>query len=194
MWVFEEKYKDRLLSDVINQDHANPKYLPNVQLPQGLIACPDLLNTCSEADFLLFVVPHQFLPGVLKSLKGKVKSTATAVSFIKGIHFSPDGPLLLTELIKNELELNSVAAVMGANVASDVASDSFVEATVTSIDIHVAKTVAELLQCHEFQTEISTDMSTVELCGALKNVVAVGAGEQSLFQPMRVSGQIILFF
>eukprot|EP01034_Spumella_vulgaris_P022468 gene22468-28595_t len=65
---------------------------------------------------------------------------------------------------------------MGANVASDVASDAFVEATVASIDINVAKTVASLFDCPEFQTEVSTDQSTVELCGALKNIIAVGAG------------------
>lgn len=176
MWVFEEEVNNRLLSDIINQDHANPKYLPNVELPENVVACTDLIETCSNADVILFVVPHQFLPGVLNTLKDTVKSTAIGVSLIKGIQFSTEGPVLLTELIKNELGLLSTAAVMGANVAGDVASDAFVEATVGSIDINVAKTVAALFDSPEFQTEVSTDQSTVELCGALKNIIAIGAG------------------
>jgi glycerol-3-phosphate dehydrogenase (NAD+) len=179
MWVFEEEVNNRLLSDVINQDHVNPKYLPNVELPENVVACTDLVETCADADVLLFVVPHQFLPGVLKSLKGNVKSTAIGVSLIKGIQFSSEGPILLTELVKNELGLLSTAAVMGANVASDVAGDAFVEATVGAIDINVAKTVAALFESPEFQTEVCTDQSTVELCGALKNIIAIGAGTLS---------------
>eukprot|EP01034_Spumella_vulgaris_P037572 gene37572-46347_t len=65
---------------------------------------------------------------------------------------------------------------MGANVASDVASDAFVEATVGSIDINVGKVVSALFNSPEFQTEVCTDQSTVELCGALKNIIAIGAG------------------
>jgi glycerol-3-phosphate dehydrogenase (NAD+) len=177
MWVFEEEVNNRLLSDIINHDHANPKYLPNVELPENVVACTDLVETCADADVLLFVVPHQFLPGVLNSLKGNVKSTAIGVSLIKGIQFSAEGPILLTELVKNELGLLSTAAVMGANVASDVASDAFVEATVGAIDINVAKTVAALFESPTFQTEVCTDQSTVELCGALKNIIAIGAGK-----------------
>ncbi len=179
MWVYDEIIKDRLLSDVINNDHMNSKYLPNVALPGGLIACPNIIETCKDADLLFFIVPHQFLPGVIESLKGNVKKSAVGVSFIKGIQFSNEGPVLLTDMIKRGLDLSSVAAVMGANVASDVASDSFVETTVSSIDINVAKMVASVLQSKEFQTEISTDQSTVEFCGALKNVVAIGAGDMS---------------
>lgn len=176
MWVYEEEINNRRLSDIINNDHVNPKYLPSVKLPAGVMACPNLVETCYDADVLLFVVPHQFLPGVVSALKNNVKKSAIGVSLIKGIHFSAEGPALLTELIKNELQLSVTAAVMGANVASDVASDAFVEATVGSIDIDVARRIARLFHCPTFQTEITTDQSTVELCGALKNIIAIGAG------------------
>lgn len=187
MWVYEEKINGRLLSDIINEDHENPKYLANVQLPENVVALSDLVKTCADADILLFVVPHQFLPSVLSSLKNNVKKSAIAVSLIKGIQFTSEGPALLSELIKDELQLHATAAVMGANVASDVASDAFVEATVSSIDISVAKTVADLFRSPQFQTEISTDQSTVELCGALKNVIAIGAGVRLICGHMALS-------
>ncbi len=176
MWVFEETVNNKNLSEIINQDHENVKYLPNVKLPDSVIACPDLVTACRDADILLFILPHAFLPRTLQTLRGNVKSSAMAVTFIKGIQLSSDGPVLLSELIQNELQLTEVAAVMGANVANDVASDAFVEATVASTNIRTAKKVAALLQCPEFQTQLSTDLSTVEMCGALKNIIALGSG------------------
>lgn len=63
-----------------------------------------------------------FIIGVLKQLKGHVKSTAIGVSLIKGLHVGFEGPVLLSHMIKSELSLyNDVAVVMGANVASEVA-------------------------------------------------------------------------
>ena len=62
------------------------------------------------------------LQGVLKQLKGHVKSSAVGVSLIKGLDVGPNGPILLSQLIQTELGLKQdVAVVMGANVASEVA-------------------------------------------------------------------------
>lgn len=77
----------------------------------------------------------------------------------------------------SELNLQHVAVVMGANIATDIAADHYAETTVACADIAVAHTVAELFQSHQLQTQVSDDVSSVEYCGALKNIVAVGAGE-----------------
>lgn len=66
---------------------------------------------------------------------------------------------------------------MGANIASDVAADEYVETTVASEDPHTAQLVADIFRTPHLHTEVSTDLATVEFCGALKNIVAVGAGE-----------------
>ena len=51
------------------------------------------------------------------------------------------------------------------------------EATVACRDYSVAKVISDILECPCFRTSYSTDVITVELCGALKNVVAMGAGQ-----------------
>lgn len=76
-----------------------------------------------------------------------------------------------------ELGLQHTAAMMGANIASDVAADEYVVTTVASEDRRIAQLVADIFRTPAFHTEVSTDMATVEFCGALKNIVAVGAGE-----------------
>ena len=53
----------RKLTDIINKDHVNTKYLPGIQLPHNVLASSDIHEACSTADIIFFVVPHQFLGG-----------------------------------------------------------------------------------------------------------------------------------
>lgn len=79
-----------------------------------------------------------------------------------------------------ELGLQHVAVMMGANIATDIASDHYAETTVACADETVAQTVARLFDSQHLHTQVSNDVSTVEYCGALKNIVAVGAGKFSV--------------
>lgn len=81
----------------------------------------DIVEACKDADLLFFVIPHQFLAEVLAQMKGHIKSSAIGVSLIKGLKVGPEGPMLLSTMIQTELGLdNSVAVVMGANIANEV--------------------------------------------------------------------------
>jgi glycerol-3-phosphate dehydrogenase len=119
MWVFEEVVDGRNLTDIINRDHVNIKYLPGIGLPSGVVALKDVREAVRDADVLLFVVPHQFLEGVLTSMKGHTKPGAVGVSLIKGVTFTSSGPELYSKTIRCALSLQHVAVVMGANVAMD---------------------------------------------------------------------------
>ena len=85
LWVYEEKIGDRNLTDIINSDHENVKYLPGHKLPDNIIATPDLMEATAGADILIVVVPHQFVNQTLTPLKGTLKSEAVGVSLIKGM-------------------------------------------------------------------------------------------------------------
>jgi glycerol-3-phosphate dehydrogenase len=73
MWVFEEDYGGRKLTDVINERHENPKYLPGVPLGANVVADPDLESAVRDADVLVFCAPHQFMRSICKTLVGKVR-------------------------------------------------------------------------------------------------------------------------
>jgi len=97
-----------------------------------------------------------------------------------GLDFTPKGPHLLSDYIRNDLNLSNMVVMMGANIATDIAYDKLVESTVASNDLLIAKQIATLFQCHVFRTELSTDISTVEFCGAFKHVISIGAGENKM--------------
>lgn len=173
MWVYEELVHGRRISEIINEDHENPKYLPGVRLPTNVAACTDLLETCRGARVLLFVIPHQFLSNVLEQLAGHIPADAICVSLIKGVTATL---CRYSQIIQQQLGVRHIAVMMGANVASDVAQDHFAETTLACLDHSIAHQLATLFDCDTFQVEITNDVATVELLGALKNIIALGAG------------------
>jgi glycerol-3-phosphate dehydrogenase (NAD+) len=83
MWVYEEEVNGEKLSEIINTRHENVKYLPGKKLPENVRAVTDLVETCEDADIMIFVVPHQFVHRICDQLKGKLKQGVIAISLIK---------------------------------------------------------------------------------------------------------------
>lgn len=177
MWVYEEIVDGKKLSEVINTQHENVKYLPGKKLPTNVVAVTDIVEACKEADILIFVVPHQHVPKLCTTLKGKVKSGCIAISLIKGLSgIRSDGLHLISEDIKEMLGVD-VAVLMGANLAPEVASDNYCEATIgTNKQSEYGSVLKNLFHTDNFRINVVQDAHTVELCGALKNIVACAAG------------------
>ncbi|PNG99890.1 Phosphoserine phosphatase, chloroplastic, partial [Tetrabaena socialis] len=72
MWTHEEDYQGRKLTEVINETHENPHYLPGVSLGPNVRAEPNLEAAVKDADLIIFCAPHQFMHGICKQLIGKV--------------------------------------------------------------------------------------------------------------------------
>jgi glycerol-3-phosphate dehydrogenase (NAD+) len=83
MWVYEEIVNGKKLTEIINETHCNEKYLPGFTIPDNVVAVPDLVETATGADILVFVLPHQFVRRICSQLKGHVKSGAYGISLIK---------------------------------------------------------------------------------------------------------------
>ncbi|XP_064643487.1 glycerol-3-phosphate dehydrogenase [NAD(+)], cytoplasmic-like isoform X2 [Lineus longissimus] len=177
MWVFEEQFEGKNLTDIINLEHENKKYLPGHILPDNVYAESDLVKVTESADILVFVLPHQFIRRICATMKGHVKNKVIGVSLIKGLDVCGTGLKLISEVINDTLELKAPCNVlMGANLAPEVASENYCEATIGCQILEEGAILKRLVQTSYFRIVVVTDVKTVELCGALKNVVAVGAG------------------
>ena len=179
MWVFEEEVEvggeTRKLTEVINGDHENVKYLPGIKFTENVVADPDVTSAVKDATMLVFVMPHQFLARTCPKITGMAPG-CRAVSLIKGIEFEEEGPLLISKMIKDEMGGMDVSVLMGANVANEVAQDEFCESTVGYSDEANGAAFVRLFDCPTFRVGSINDVAGTELCGALKNVVALGAG------------------
>ena len=179
MWVFEEDVEHggetRKLTEVINGEHENVKYLPGIKFTENVVADPDVTSAVKDATMLVFVLPHQFLAKTCPKITGMAEG-CRAVSLIKGIEFEEEGPLLISKMIKDEMGGMDVSVLMGANVANEVAQDEFCESTVGYSDEANGAAFVRLFDCPTFRVGSINDVAGTELCGALKNVVALGAG------------------
>ncbi|XP_016117018.1 glycerol-3-phosphate dehydrogenase 1-like protein [Sinocyclocheilus grahami] len=131
------------------------------------LAVPDVTEASSGADFLIFVIPHQFIGKICDQMKPHVKPGATGISLIKGIDEGPDGLTLISDIIRSKLEIE-VSVLMGANIASEVAEEKFCETTIGATNESNGKVFKELLQTPNFRITVVKESDTVELCGALK--------------------------
>jgi glycerol-3-phosphate dehydrogenase (NAD+) len=181
MWVFEEEVKQkdgsvRKLSEIINTDHENVKYLPDIKLPANVKAVPDLKTAVEGSHLLVWVLPHQFIPRTANSVKDVIHPNAISVSMVKGgVDIAKDGLKLCSETIA-EIVGHSVSVIMGANVANEVARGDFCEATVGATDAETGAVHRMLFHTKTFRVNVVDEVASVELCGALKNVVALAAG------------------
>jgi glycerol-3-phosphate dehydrogenase (NAD+) len=103
----------------------------------------------------------------------------------QGIEFEKTGafkPILISDLLKTEMakaEGNpsvDMSVLMGANVANEVAKGDFAEATIGCPDAAQGLKWCKLFNTDDFSVTAIEDVAGAELCGALKNVVALGAG------------------
>uniref|UniRef100_A0A8C5QIW5 Glycerol-3-phosphate dehydrogenase [NAD(+)] n=1 Tax=Leptobrachium leishanense TaxID=445787 RepID=A0A8C5QIW5_9ANUR len=175
MWVFEELVNGRKLTEIINTEHENVKYLPGHKLPENVVAVPSLSDAVKDADLLVFVIPHQFINKICQDIAGKVHKEALGITLIKGIDEGPEGLKLISDIIREKMSID-VSVLMGANIANEVAAEKFCETTIGSRVLENGHLFKELLQTPNFRITVVDDADTVELCGALKNIVAVGAG------------------
>ncbi|XP_007493894.2 glycerol-3-phosphate dehydrogenase [NAD(+)], cytoplasmic-like, partial [Monodelphis domestica] len=175
LWVFEEVLDGKKLSDIINEEHENKKYLPGIKLTSNVVAIPDLVTAVKNADILVFIIPLEFASKICCDMAGHLKPGVFGISLIKGIQHNPGTLLLTSDVIREKLGIK-ISVLMGANIAQEVADEQFCEATIGCEDEKQGKIFKELFETMNFKMSVVKDEETVELCGALKNVVALGAG------------------
>ena len=192
MWVYEEEIESagerRKLTDIINSKHENVKYLPQIQLPNNVIAVPDIEEACRDATLLIFVLPHQFLPPLLSKIKNVVHPSCRGISLIKGMDFEANtkSPVLVSRQIEKSMSSSTApfhcGVLMGANVANEVAKGQVCESTLAcdfaSLDgtVDVNELTRLIFDSPTLRVQHVKDVAGTEACGALKNVIALGAG------------------
>merc|ERR1711936_297930 len=154
IWVYEEVVNGRKLTEIINTDHENVKYLPGRPLPHNVVAVPDIETAAADADYLIFVLPHQFIKRACAPLVGKLKPDAAGLSLVKGFAILPGGGIkLISDLISEEMNI-PVSVLMGANLANKVADEKFCKTTIGAKDPKVGADLKLLFQTDNFRVSV----------------------------------------
>jgi len=152
----------------------NPHYLPGIKLPKELKIVDNMQDALETADLVLFSVPAQSFRGVFKEAVPFIKKNAIIVNVAKGIE---KGTLLrLSEVAKEIAPDLKYVALSGPSHAEEVAKLLPTTVAVASDDVKLSETVQEVFNTDRFRVYTNDDLVGVELGGALKNIIALGAG------------------
>ncbi|MBQ4427476.1 MAG: NAD(P)-dependent glycerol-3-phosphate dehydrogenase [Oscillospiraceae bacterium] len=151
------------------------KNLPGVALPESISYTKSIEEACRGREMLVFAVPSVFVRSTAKTAAPYIEPETVIVDVAKGIEA---GSLkTMTEVIADEIGgLNPLAALSGPTHAEEVAADLPTTIVSASEDEAAARRVQEVFSNSVMRVYTNTDVKGVEICGALKNVIALACG------------------
>ena len=161
--------------EAIRTTHKN-RFLPGVDLPENLKATSSISEAVQNAEIVVLASPSQFMRGTLNMLREYfVPEQMVLVNVAKGIE--TDTLKCMHEICAEILGDNlKYVTLSGPSHAEEVARGIPTAVVSASENIGLAKLVQETFMTRNFRIYTSRDVISVELGGALKNVLAIAAG------------------
>ena len=150
--------------------------LPGMVIPEELKFTKDIAEVCGDKEILLFAVPSPFVRATARKAAPYIKDDQIIVDVAKGIE--ADTLLTMTGIIADELKNANVklVALSGPTHAEEVAKDLPTTIVSACEDMTVAKRVQEVFGNTCMRVYTNDDVLGVELCGAMKNIMALASG------------------
>jgi glycerol-3-phosphate dehydrogenase (NAD(P)+) len=165
--------RDAKIVKLINQNHINSKYLPNILLPKTLRATSNI-DEIFQNDIIGFAIPSKFLKEVVDSNFKKIRKNHILIIATKGLD---NGNLnFFSSYFQDKLQNNNICILSGPNFASEVASRKLSIASLASENFELARNLSILLSTDSFIIYPSSDIISIQLSSCIKNIVAIAIG------------------
>ena len=172
LWEYRKSYANKL-----NKKRENVDLLPGIKIPKEIKITNNLEESTTNQHLIVLAVPSQFLRGAVKKIKFQNIKETILVSVAKGIE--KNTLLTMSQMLKDVyplLEDKQIGVLSGPSHAEEVAKRIPTTVTAASTSLDTAKTIQAAFTTSYFRVYSSTDILGVELGGAFKNVIAIGAG------------------
>lgn len=155
------------------------KNLPDMVIPKGTHFTKKIQEACINKDVVLFAVPSNYVRSVACAALPYISKAQIIVDVAKGIE--PDTHFTMTEVINDELRKHdkegiSLVALSGPTHAEEVAKGLPTTIVSACYDLSVAELVQDVFMNSCLRVYTNQDVKGVELCGAVKNIIALAAG------------------
>lgn len=149
------------------------KNLPGMEIPAAIEFSKDLEFVCSDSEIVLMAVPSIFVRSTARRIAPYIKKQII-VDVAKGIE--ADTMLTMSKVISEEIPMIPIVALSGPTHAEEVACDLPTTIVAACSDIKAASYVQNVFSNPVMRVYTNTDILGVELCGALKNIIALACG------------------
>jgi glycerol-3-phosphate dehydrogenase (NAD(P)+) len=166
--------RDPAVAEAIRLQRSHPTRLHGVTIPPGISVQTDLPSCLPGSEVVVLAVPCASYRAVLRSLPHAGEERGIFLSTAKGL--DAESGKRMSEITREEAPGAQIAALSGPTFADGVARGDPSAAVVADAGESVARRLQSAFSTREFRLYSSDDLVGVELCGALKNVVAIAAG------------------
>lgn len=159
------------------RDETRPGKLDGVTIPEQVAITSSMQEALDDADAVILVVPSQTMRQNIKLLKAHLNDGALVISASKGLEIETGQRM--SEVISEEIDPAfhaNICVLSGPNLYAEVVRDLPAVSVVAGFDDAAVKKAQKLLNAPNFCVYTNSDIVGVELGGALKNIIALGAG------------------
>ena len=168
LWAKETHVKKN-----IEKSRINKIFLNNITLPKSL-NITNSIDDMKTSDFLFVVTPTQYIESTLSPIRKIIKKSCIIINCSKGIDIRSSA--LISDIIKRVFPQNNIGILSGPNFAFEIAQGKPTASLVATRNILTSKKIAGLISSKKFRPYLSNDIIGAQICGAMKNVYAIGCG------------------
>lgn len=169
VWLRDEEQCRELTTE-----RENKKYLPGVIIPDNIVFTSQINESLKDAEYILIVTPTQKIRSVLKQINSEYKKNKIIINASKGIEMGT--MCLVSDIVREETEDCIFADLTGPSIAKEVVAKMPTAITVACEDKKAASEIQDMFMSSYFRVYTNDDVVGAELGGALKNIIALGAG------------------
>lgn len=169
MWTKFEEEKDAILKSRMNE-----RVLPNVKIPNDIEISCDFRDTVINAELIVIAVPAAFVDDVSYLLSKYYTQDQYVVIASKGIE--RDSCQFVTDIFKRHVKTRRYAIISGPSFAVDIVTNCPIGLSLASENKKTRLVVKKALESNSIKLRETRDVIGVEICGSIKNVIAIAAG------------------
>lgn len=169
MWVESEER-----ADFLNKNKKNSGILPNIEIPEEIEFSNDYEYVIKNSNIIFIASSAKFVNPITKNLsKYNLKGKHFCI-LSKGIEQNTCE--FVTEVFKRNIKTRNLSVISGPSFAIDLANNQPIGLSIASKNKETMKLVKKCLENDTLKLRTTTDVIGVELCGSIKNVIAIAAG------------------
>ena len=169
MWVESEER-----ANFLNKNKKNANILPNIEIPENITFTNDLNETIKGTNIVFIAVAAQYIDSVAKELpKLNIKNKHFCI-LSKGIEQNTCE--FVTDVFKRYIKSKNISVISGPSFAIDMAHNEPVGLSIASKNTKTIKEIKKVLSSDTVKLRTSNDIIGIELCGSIKNVIAIASG------------------
>lgn len=168
VWTKIENERDNLI-----KTRQNNKALPNVIIPEEITITTDI-SCCNKSDIVIIAIPINYLRSTCIELKNYINNNTIICIATKGIENKTNA--LCHEILSDITKIENIVILSGPTFAIDLTNDEFCGLTIATNNFNNYIAIKNLLDNNKIKLEYTNDIIGTELCGSLKNIMAIISG------------------